>query len=113
MKSFFLKLSLLFLLILVTVLFERIVPNYPEWKHITFIPTVMLFFNLVYRDKKINSFIPFYLFLGVVIYVILANITDIEVIISILIPTLVGGVITLLISYFFGKKQTQNNKTDF
>ena len=112
MKSNFLKLSLLICLILVTVFFERIVPNYPEWKYITFAPAVMLFFNLVYRGKKINRLIPFYLFLGVVLYVALANITAPGVIVSMLVPTLTGGVIALLISYFFGKKQVQNSNTD-
>ena len=110
MKSNFLKLSLLICLILVTIFFERIVPDYPEWKYITFVPAVMLFFNLVYRGKKINRLIPFYLFLGVVLYVALANITAPGVIVSMLIPTLVGGAIALLVDFFFNHKKTETTE---
>ena len=50
---------------------------------------------------------PFYLFVGVMLYIALANITVPELIASMLVPTLAGGVVSLLIMCFICKNQAQ------
>ena len=104
MKSKNLKLSLIVILILITIFFEKIAPGYLEWKYITFVPVITLSGYLIYGNRiSQNRLTQFYILLVVVGYMVFANITSPQTILNILIPILAGGVIALLSTFVFRK----------